>query len=171
MGSERYPLQSKGIYHNLPTFDPNIKGLTAVVTGANGISGFYTMRSLLDAPERWSRVYALSRRPPPPEMMQLLPADQHSRVQHIVCDFLDSPESIAKALQGAGVRAEYVFFYSYFQPKPPPGAAAWANAEELVKVNSSLFSNFLEALSLAKIVPKRILLQTGAKNYGIHIGR
>lgn len=39
MGSESQPLRSSGIYHNLPTFDPSIKGLTAIVTGANGISG------------------------------------------------------------------------------------------------------------------------------------
>jgi hypothetical protein len=31
-------------------------------------------------------------------------------------------------------------------------------------------SNFLEALPLASIKPKRIMLQTGAKNYGLHLG-
>ena len=39
MGSKSLPLQDKGIYHNLPTFSKDIKGLTAIVTGANGISG------------------------------------------------------------------------------------------------------------------------------------
>lgn len=34
-------VQSKGIYHGLPVFSPDIKGLTAVVTGASGISGTY----------------------------------------------------------------------------------------------------------------------------------
>jgi hypothetical protein len=29
-----------------------------------------------------------------------------------------------------------------------------------------LLDNFLEALTLASIVPKRFMLQTGAKNYG-----
>lgn len=43
MGSKGLPLQQKGIYHNLPTFSKDIKGLTAIVTGANGISGFHTM--------------------------------------------------------------------------------------------------------------------------------
>lgn len=32
----KYPLQNKGIYKNLPQFDPDVKGLTAIVTGANG---------------------------------------------------------------------------------------------------------------------------------------
>lgn len=171
MGSEHYPVQHKGIFHNLPTFDPSITGLTAIITGANGISGFHTMRALLESPQRWSKVYALSRRPPPPEMMALLPADHRSRVQHVACDFLNSPESIAEALKAANVTATHVFFYSYLQPKPPPGTKIWSNADELVKVNSALLSNFLSALPLANITPSRILLQTGAKNYGVHLGR
>lgn len=171
MGSEAYPLKHRGIYHNLPTFDPSIKGLTAIVTGANGISGFHTMRVLLESPERWSKVYALSRRPPPKEMMALLTESQRSRVQHVAVDFLDDPQKIADAMSSANITADYIFFYSYLQPRPPPGAAVWSNADELVKVNSALLDNFLQALSISKIIPKRFLLQTGAKNYGIHIGR
>lgn len=30
---------SKGIYHGLPTFPDDLNGLTAIVAGANGISG------------------------------------------------------------------------------------------------------------------------------------
>lgn len=171
MGSERLPLRQNGIYHNLPDFDPSLKGLTAIITGANGISGFYTMRALLDAPERWTKIYALSRRPPPEQMMGLLTTEQRSRVQHVACDFLEPGNRIAQALKGANVHATHVFFYSYLQPKPPPGAPIWSNADELVKVNSALLSNFLDALPLAGIKPSRFLLQTGAKNYGVHIGR
>jgi len=171
MGSENFPVYNRGIYHNLPTFDPSIRNLSAIVTGANGISGFHTMRVLLQSPQRWSKIYALSRRPPPAEMMALLSEDQRSRVKHVACDFLESPETIANALASANVTATYVFFYSYLQPKPPPGASAWSNADELVKVNGDLLENFLNALPLARIHPSRILLQTGAKNYGLHIGR
>ncbi|EXJ94808.1 hypothetical protein A1O1_03206 [Capronia coronata CBS 617.96] len=171
MGSEHHPVQQKGIYHNLPTFDPSIQNLTAIVTGANGISGFHTMRVLLESPDRWSKVYALSRRPPPKEMMALLPETQRRRVQHVAVDFLDEPPKIAEAMSAANIGADYIFFYSYLQPRPPPGAAAWSNAEELVKVNSALLDNFLQALTLSKITPRRFLLQTGAKNYGLHIGR
>jgi len=81
------------------------------------------------------------------------------------------PETIAKALKAANVTATHVHFYSYLHLKPPPGAATWSNASELVKVDSALFSNFLAAVPLASINPTRILLQTGAKNYGVHIGR
>jgi NAD(P)-dependent dehydrogenase (short-subunit alcohol dehydrogenase family) len=104
MGSEAYPLRNIGIYHNLPTFDPSIKGLTAMITGANGISGFATLRALLDSPDRWSKIYAISRRPPPKEMMELLTADQRSRVEHIASDFLKTPEEIAEAIKKSGLK-------------------------------------------------------------------
>jgi hypothetical protein len=35
---------------------------------------------------------------------------------------------------------------------------------------AKLLSNFLDALPKASIKPKRIMLQTGAKNYGLHLG-
>lgn len=135
MASQGRPTQNRGIFHSLPTFDESIKNKTAIVTGANGISGFHTMRALLDSPERWTKVWAASRRPPPPEMMELLPKEARSRVEHVACDFLSSPEDIAKQLQEKGVTADYVFFYSYAQPTPKEGAPVWSNAEELVEIN------------------------------------
>jgi len=103
MGSEDYPLRNSGIYHSLPTFDPSIKGLKAMVTGANGISGFHTVRALLDSPQRWEKIYSVSRRPPPPEMMKLLTEEQRAKVEHIASDFLKSPEEITEAMKKAGV--------------------------------------------------------------------
>ncbi|KAK0821062.1 hypothetical protein LTR75_001132 [Friedmanniomyces endolithicus] len=170
-GSEQLPLQNKGIFHNLPTFSPDLKDLTAIVTGANGISGFHTMRVLLESPQRWKKVWAASRRPPPEEMMALLSEEQRARVEHVACDFLAKPEEIAAHFKDKGVKAEYIFFYSYAQPKPKPGAGAWSNAQELVDTNSALLRNFLGALESAKITPKRFLLQTGAKNYGMRPAR
>lgn len=138
MGSKSLPLQDKGIFHNLPNFSSDIKDLTAIVTGANGISGFHTMRVLLESPKRWKKVYSMSRRPPPEEMMNLLPADQRSRVEHVACDFLKKPEDIAEAMKEKGVKADVVFFYSYLQPKVEPGARAWSNAEALVETNGMI---------------------------------
>lgn len=107
------------------------------------------MRVLLESPQRWEKVYAISRRPPPPEMMALLPEEHQSRVQHVASDFLSKPEDIAKALKDAKVTADVVFFYSYAQPKPKPSSRAWSNAQELVDVNGILldlpFSNHLQA--------------------------
>ncbi len=46
----------------------------------------------------------------------------------------------------------------------------WSDAEELATINGSLMRNFLGGLKGAGIIPKRFLLQTGAKHYGFHIG-
>lgn len=169
MASSSLPLQNKNIFHNLPTFPTSIKNKTAIVTGANGISGFHTLRVLLESPERWTKVWAASRRPPPPEMMQLLPKEARSRVEHVACDFLSSPADIAKQLQEKGVKADAVFFYSYAQPTPKEGAMAWSNAQELVQVNStSISSNATlrtdsKQLLCSKIFFKHSLLQTSSR--------
>jgi nucleoside-diphosphate-sugar epimerase len=170
MASHKLPVRDSGIYHNLPQFDPSIQGLSAIITGANGISGFGTLRALLDSPQRWSKIYTISRSPLPAEMMSLLDPNVLDKIEFISCDFLSSPETIAKALKAAKVDVGYIFYYSYLQPRPEPGATAWSNDEELVKVNAGMLSNFLEALPQANIKPKRFLLQTGAKNYGCHLG-
>ena len=148
MGSKALPLRDADIFHNLPTFPSDVKGLTAIVTGANGISGFGTMRVLLESPNRWTKIYALSRRPPPPEMMDLLPKEAQNRIEHVASDFLSKPEDIAKAIKDNHVTADVVFFYSYLQPKPREGAPVWSNAEELVETNGapSLTSSNREGL-------------------------
>jgi len=90
---------SKGIFHGLPTY-PQYDGkkLMAIVTGANGISGSAMVKVLSEAPERWEKVYALSRRPA-----------SHSggdNVIPIAVDFLNStPEQIAKILREHNVKA------------------------------------------------------------------
>jgi hypothetical protein len=53
---------------------------------------------------------------------------------------------------------------------PKPGGALWSDAEEMCRVNSLLLGNFLAALVQAEIRPQRFMLQTGAKNYGVHLG-
>ena len=57
-------VQSRGIFHGLPVFPEHLEGLTAIVTGANSISRYYMLRVLAQAPERWSKIYCLSRKPP-----------------------------------------------------------------------------------------------------------
>jgi hypothetical protein len=37
-------IYSDGMFHGLPTFPKSISGLTAIVTGANGISGTHMVR-------------------------------------------------------------------------------------------------------------------------------
>ncbi|KAK5127920.1 hypothetical protein LTR85_005037 [Meristemomyces frigidus] len=158
-------VQSKGIYHGLPVYPPDLTGLTAIVTGANGISGSYMLRVLSQDPKRWKKIICLSRRPP------LVSGGSPENVEHIPLDFLKDPSEIARVLKDRNVIADHVFFFSYIQPPPKPGMPGiWSDAEELVRVNSLLVSNFVEALKLAEVKPKRFMLQTGAKNYGGHLG-
>jgi nucleoside-diphosphate-sugar epimerase len=158
-------INSRGIYHGLPVYDSSIKSLSAIITGANGISGAYMLKVLSRSPQRWSKIYCLSRRPP------LIPGGLPSNVEHIALDFLKDPYKIADVLKEKGVKADYVFFYSYIQPPPKPGGVLWSDAEEMVRVNVLLLSNFLAALKMASITPKTFMLQTGAKNYGGHLGK
>lgn len=158
-------VQSHGIYHSLPIYPSSISNLTAIITGANGISGAYMLKVLSQSPQRWTKIYCLSRRPP------LIPGGLPSNVEHIPLDFLKSPDEIAVVLKDRGVKADYIFFYSYIQPPPKPGGALWSDAEEMVRVNVLLLSNFLEALKVASITPNTFMLQTGAKNYGGHLGK
>jgi nucleoside-diphosphate-sugar epimerase len=169
MGSHLLPVVQNGIYHNLPQFDPDLRGLTAIIAGANGISGFATLRCLLDHPERWSKIYLVSRRPPSPALLKLLPKGTENNIQHIPIDLQSEVAAIAKQLYG--VKADYIFYYAYLQPPPPPGAAVWSNDKELVQVNAAMLQKFLDASVMAGIKPKRFMLQTGAKNYGGHVGR
>ncbi|KAI5210647.1 hypothetical protein E4T39_00223 [Aureobasidium subglaciale] len=160
MSSSQYVVESYDIYHGLPTFKE--EGLTAIVTGANGVSGSYMLKVLGRHPRRWKKIYALSRRPPSGKLPE--------NVEHIPCDFLSSPEEIASILQQNGVKGDYAFFFAYIQPAPKEGQGIWGNVEELVSINKALLSNFLEALTITKSIPKAVLLQLGAKYYGVHLG-
>lgn len=171
MASDKFPLRQSGIYRNLPSFDPDLQNLHAIVCGATGISGFHTMRALLDTPRRWSKIYAVSRSPFSPALLRVLTAEQQARIQHVSIDMTGPVDDIVQALLSSNVKADYLFFFSYLQPKTSQSAMDVAMAEALIETNVPMFDNFLQALSKTGNIPKRILLQTGGKNYGMHIGR
>ncbi|KAI9853125.1 MAG: hypothetical protein M1824_001538 [Vezdaea acicularis] len=158
-------VKSEGLFHGLPTFPSHVgKKRTAIVTGANGISGQHLVRVLSANTDVWETIYALSRRAP-------AKSTGKSHVKHIAVDFLDNgPKEIANILKRNGVKADYVFFNSYLQVAPKAGEGLWSDTEEMGRVNLKLLSNFLEALTLASAIPKRFLLQTGGKHYGVHLG-
>ncbi|OAL38093.1 hypothetical protein AYO20_02545 [Fonsecaea nubica] len=165
MSSAVQQVYSRGIYHGLPTFPHDVKDLTAIVTGANGISGNYMLRVLSQAPQRWKRIICLSRRPP------LLAGGLPQNAEHIAVDFLKTPEEIAAVLRSHGVDSvDHVFFFSYIQLEPKAGQGLWSDAAEMARVNTQLLQNFLGALVRAHLKPRRVMLQTGAKNYGVHLG-
>ena len=96
-----FTVQSKGIYHGLPVFPESLKGLSAIVTGANGISGDHMVRVLTESPERWSNIYTLSRRPPAIQRQW----GEKVNVQHVSLDFLAEPGDMASVLKKEGVKA------------------------------------------------------------------
>lgn len=115
-------------------------------------------------------IYAVSRSPLSEEMLSLLSLEQQSRIRHVSVDLTGSANNIASLLQKGDVHADYVFFYGYMHPKDVSAMDPRAE-DQMIETNVPLFRNFLEALPAANITPKRILLQTGGKNYGGHIGR
>jgi nucleoside-diphosphate-sugar epimerase len=91
-------VQSNGIFHGLPTFpNEDSNKYTAIVTGANGISGAHILQTLANAPERWEKIYAFSRKPTAMKV--------NEKVTFISIDFLDAPEKIAQTLKDNNISA------------------------------------------------------------------
>jgi NAD(P)-dependent dehydrogenase (short-subunit alcohol dehydrogenase family) len=146
-------VKTQGPFIGLPTYPdtPEFTNLTAIVTGANGMSGYHMVRVLAAAPERWSKIYCLSRRPPPENFFTDL-GEGAKRVEHVSVDFLSDPEEIAGRLReginkvyvlniledeaGANWNRDYVFFFSYMQPTQEGNILGmWSDAEELARIN------------------------------------
>ncbi|KAL2147108.1 hypothetical protein VTI28DRAFT_538 [Corynascus sepedonium] len=122
---------------------------SAIVVGATGILGREIVNQLAKSPDKWKTIYALSRSK----------KDEYPpNVVHKHIDLLGSVDQMAKDLQG--VEAEYIFFTAYMQRD---------TEQENWQVNGDMLSNFLSAVSHGKT--KRILLVTGAKQYGVHLGQ
>lgn len=86
--------------------------------------------------------------------------------------------------------SDHIFYFSYMQPAPKGNSLdLWENAEELGKINRerypllvtryhectyiksvSLFTNFIAAVQLLELKPKRFMLQTGSKHYAFYLG-
>ena len=125
---------------------------TALVTGATGILGREIVSALGKDTKQWSKVYALSR-------SQKI--EWPSNVEHKHLDLQASAKDMAKELEG--VKPEYIFFAAYL---------AQDTEEDATKVNGAMLENFLDALEItgASKTLKRVILTTGAKQYGVHLG-
>lgn len=137
---------SKDIFHGLPDLSNAPDCLTAVVTGANGISGAHMVRRtqklvclkklltsnseirvLASNPKRWKTIYALSKRPPS--------GSWPDNVKHISLDLLQTPQDIASVLKEAKIKADYVFWFAYVLVTGENGALEWGD-DRLVGQNS-----------------------------------
>ncbi|KAK9249993.1 hypothetical protein V1507DRAFT_500256 [Lipomyces tetrasporus] len=154
-------VKSSGIFYGLPEYASGQEKQSVLVAGANGITGAHVTKVLNEHPERWSNVYALSRKPPSQPL--------GGNVTYLSIDLLNSPEQIAKGLEKTGpMYSDYVLFAAYIQTPPKEGGGLWSDTAEMGA--TLLLSNLLEALKISKKIPKRFVLQTGGKHYGVHIG-
>ena len=93
-----YTVEDRDQFYSLPTFpEHDGKKYTAIVTGANGISGAYISQVLAESPQRWETVYALSRRPPT--------AALGDNIKPLSVDFLSAPDEIAATLINNHIKA------------------------------------------------------------------
>ena len=82
-------------------------------------------------------------------------------VKHDTIDLTNDAQAMAERIEG--VEAEYIFFAAYFQK----------DTEKLnADVNGAMLANFLDTLEItgASTKIKRVILTTGAKQYGVHLG-
>jgi len=84
------------------------------------------MRVLCRDTKRWSKIYALSRRPPS--------GDWPSAVEHISIDFLKEAKDIASVLKERNIKPDYIFFFTYVLVTDEKGALQWGD-KKLVEQN------------------------------------
>ncbi|KAF9700959.1 hypothetical protein EKO04_000841 [Ascochyta lentis] len=125
---------------------------TAIVTGATGIQGREIVLELAKDRQQWPTVHALSR-----SKKERYP----ETVLHHHIDLMSSPDEMANDLKD--VQGSHVFFAAYMQKD---------TEKENWDVNGAILSNFLQALVKTGAIQsvERIILLTGAKQYGVHLG-
>ena len=123
----------------------------AVVVGALGVIGRYIVERLV-AEEGWS-VVGLSRRA----------AAEAPRYRHIAVDLLDKAAAEAKLAALGDVTH---VFYAAFQPSQGAAAGYASN----IAPNRDMLVNAVTAIERASPALSRVVLVTGTKYYGSHLG-
>lgn len=93
---KHFSVYSEGIFHGLPVLPDSAKALRAIVVGASGTSGQPLVDVLTSDPQRWSHVYALSRK---------RPRGDSPSIKHIPVDLTWEPERLATSLKDNKVEA------------------------------------------------------------------
>jgi nucleoside-diphosphate-sugar epimerase len=124
---------------------------TAVVVGALGVIGRYVVEKLASLPD-W-QVIGLSRRK----------GEDRERVRYVPVDLLDLRDVEAKL---AGLKEATHVFYAAFQASS--GAAA--NFATNIAANRDMLVHSVSAIDRASSRLERVVLVTGTKYYGSHLG-
>jgi nucleoside-diphosphate-sugar epimerase len=128
-----------------------MQGKVAVVVGALGVIGHYIVERLL-AEQDWT-VVGLSRRA----------ASEAPRYRHVSVDLLDAAACGAKL---ATLTDATHVFYAAFQPAQGAAADYAAN----IAPNRDMLVNAVTAIAGASPALRRVVLVTGTKYYGSHLG-
>jgi nucleoside-diphosphate-sugar epimerase len=124
---------------------------TAVVVGAQGVIGRYIAERLFSLPD-W-QVVGLSRRR----------GEDGPRIRHISVDLRDPADARAKL---SGLSNATHVFYAAFQAGSGPAADYAKN----IAANRDMLVNSVSAIERAAPGLQRVVLVTGTKYYGSHIG-
>jgi nucleoside-diphosphate-sugar epimerase len=124
---------------------------TAVVVGALGVIGRYIVGKLASLPD-W-QVVGLSRRS----------GESSERVRYIPVDLLDKKDVATKL---SGLKETTHVFYAAFQPST--GAAA--DFATNIGANLGMLANTVSAIDRVSSALERVVLITGNKYYGSHLG-
>ncbi|MEO8718830.1 MAG: SDR family oxidoreductase [Burkholderiales bacterium] len=124
---------------------------TAVVVGAQGVIGRYIVDKFAALPD-W-KVIGLSRRQ----------GTDAPRVRHISVDLLDPAD--ARARLGGLTDVTHVFFAAF-----QPGSGPAADFAKNVAANLGLLVNAVSPIDHASNKLERVVLVTGTKYYGSHLG-
>jgi nucleoside-diphosphate-sugar epimerase len=127
----------------------------AFITGANGISGGAILEHLVDntTEKEWSKIIITSRNSFQSRM-------QDPRVHFIALDFTASPSELVPLMYELCKDTMNAYFTSYVHDD---------NFSNLAAANTSLFSNFLTALTTVAAGLENVTLQTSGKNYSVHL--
>ncbi|PQE21288.1 hypothetical protein CJF32_00006421 [Rutstroemia sp. NJR-2017a WRK4] len=161
-------MPTPNIYRALPSYPSTPQRRTAIVTGASGISGQYMLRHLASYPERWEKVWALSRGRPG-VLDSLQGKEGKVSIEHVAVDFLAGKDEIAKVLRENGISADTVFFFAYMEVKGEEGEedeGMWGAQGKMLEVNGKMLKDFILAMEDRPF--ERIVLQTGAKSHLIN---
>ena len=123
----------------------------AVVVGSLGVIGRYIVEKLVE--ERDWQVIGLSRRKEP----------DRPRYRHVIVDLLDAQDTARKLADLADVTH---IFYAAFQATS--GSAS--NFASNTGPNREMLVNSVTAIERAARHLKRVVLVTGTKYYGVHLG-
>lgn len=128
---------------------------TALITGANGISGNAILEYLVKHTnkQQWNKIIVTSRSP-----FKTTVSDD--RVTFVALDFAKSVDEIASGMKQLCGSVTHAYFCSYVHKD---------DFVELNAANKALFENFLSALQQVASKLQNVTLQTGGKYYNVHL--